>query len=48
MNKQATGLSAPQLTSARDTAWNGHSWRTDGPIVAKVFPQFATKPKSVD
>ena len=22
-----------------------HSWRTDGPVVAKVFPQFATKPK---
>lgn len=21
-----------------------HSWRTDGPIVAKIFPQFATKP----
>ncbi len=22
-----------------------HSWRTDGPVVAKVFPQFATKPR---
>ena len=21
-----------------------HSWRTDGPIVAEMFPQFATKP----
>ncbi len=21
-----------------------HSWRTDGPIVAAMFPQFATKP----
>jgi hypothetical protein len=20
-----------------------HSWRTDGPIVAEIFPQFATK-----
>jgi hypothetical protein len=20
-----------------------HSWRTDGPIVAEMFPQFATK-----
>lgn len=25
-----------------------HSWRTDGPIVAKVFPQFATKPRTTD
>jgi Protein of unknown function (DUF2889) len=25
-----------------------HYWRTDGPVVAKVFPQFATKPKSVE
>lgn len=25
-----------------------HSWRTDGPIVAKVFPQFATKPRTAD
>ncbi len=23
-----------------------HSWRTDGPVVAKMFPQFATKPKA--
>jgi hypothetical protein len=23
-----------------------HSWRTDGPIVAKVLPQFATKPRT--
>ena len=23
-----------------------HSWRTDGPIVAKLFPQFATKPRA--
>ena len=23
-----------------------HSWRTDGPIVAEMFPQFATKPAS--
>lgn len=22
-----------------------YSWRTDGPIVAEIFPQFATKPK---
>jgi hypothetical protein len=21
-----------------------HSWRTDGPVVADKFPQFATKP----
>ena len=21
-----------------------HSWRTDGPVVAEMFPQFATKP----
>lgn len=25
-----------------------HSWRTDGPIVAKVFPLFATKPRTAD
>jgi hypothetical protein len=25
-----------------------YSWRTDGPIVAKVFPQFATKPKGAE
>ena len=25
-----------------------HSWRSDGPIVAKVFPQFATKPRTAD
>jgi len=25
-----------------------HSWRTDGPIVAKVFPQFATKPRGAE
>jgi len=25
-----------------------HSWRTDGPIVAKLFPQFATKPRAAD
>jgi Protein of unknown function (DUF2889) len=25
-----------------------HSWRTDGPIVAKVLPQFATKPPTAD
>ena len=25
-----------------------HSWRTDGPIVAAMFPQFATKPAERD
>ena len=25
-----------------------HSWRTDGPIVADMFPQFATKPVARD
>jgi Protein of unknown function (DUF2889) len=25
-----------------------HSWRTDGPIVADMFPQFATKPAARD
>ena len=25
-----------------------HSWRTDGPIVAELFPQFATKDSSAD
>lgn len=25
-----------------------HSWRTDGPIVAEMFPQFATKPAAND
>ncbi len=25
-----------------------HSWRTDGPIVAEMFPQFATKPAADD
>jgi hypothetical protein len=25
-----------------------HSWRTDGPIVAEMFPQFATKPFAED
>ena len=40
--------------SHRDTAnppffINGcHSWRTDGPIVAEIFPQFATAPKAHD
>lgn len=40
------------MDSHRDTTEppffiNGcHSWRTDGPIVAKVFPQFATRPKA--
>ena len=23
-----------------------HSWRSDGPIVARIFPQFATRPQS--
>ena len=42
------------MDSHRDTTEppffiNGcHSWRTDGPIVAKVFPQFATGPKDAD
>lgn len=36
-------------TSAPPFFINGcHSWRTDGPIVAKIFPQFATKPKASD
>ena len=25
-----------------------HSWRTDGPIVAKIFPQFSTKAQAGD
>jgi hypothetical protein len=25
-----------------------HSWRTDGPIVAEMFPQFATRPAADD
>jgi hypothetical protein len=25
-----------------------HSWRTDGPVVAAMFPQFATKPATKD
>jgi DUF2889 family protein len=25
-----------------------HSWRTDGPVVADMFPQFATKPSARD
>ena len=25
-----------------------HSWRTDGPVVADKFPQFATKPAARD
>ena len=25
-----------------------HSWRTDGPVVAAMFPQFATKPGAKD
>ena len=25
-----------------------HSWRTDGPIVAEMFPQFATRPAEKD
>jgi len=25
-----------------------HSWRTDGPVVADMFPQFATKPAARD
>jgi hypothetical protein len=25
-----------------------HSWRTDGPVVAEMFPQFATKPAARD
>ena len=25
-----------------------HSWRTDGPVVAAMFPQFATKPAAQD
>ena len=25
-----------------------HSWRTDGPVVAAMFPQFATKPLTKD
>jgi hypothetical protein len=25
-----------------------HSWRTDGPIVAEMFPQFATRPAAKD
>ena len=42
------------MDSHRDTTEppffiNGcHSWRTDGPVVAKVFPQFATKPRAAE
>ena len=42
------------MDSHRDTTEppffiNGcHSWRTDGPIVADKFPQFATKPTASD
>ena len=25
-----------------------HSWRTDGPVVATMFPQFATRPAVKD
>lgn len=25
-----------------------HSWRADGPVVAEMFPQFATKPSAQD
>jgi hypothetical protein len=25
-----------------------HSWRTDGPVVANVFPQFSTRPQAAD
>jgi hypothetical protein len=31
------------LPNSRD-----HSWRTDGPIVAELFPQFATKAPAGD
>jgi hypothetical protein len=42
------------MDSHRDTTEppffiNGcHSWRTDGPIVARIFPQFATRPQGSD
>jgi hypothetical protein len=45
---------ADSMESHRDTTEppffiNGcHSWRTDGPIVAKIFPQFAARPREAD
>lgn len=39
MNSQSEATEPPFFV-------NGcHSWRTDGPIVAQLFPQFATKPR---
>ena len=36
-------------TGKRQFFINGcHSWRTDGPIVADKFPQFATRPAARD
>lgn len=38
-------LDTPRGGSGRPFFIGGcHSWRTDGPIVAELFPQFATKP----
>jgi hypothetical protein len=42
-------LDNQQSTGKRPFFINGcHSWRTDGPIVADKFPQFATRPAARD
>lgn len=42
-------LDTPRSDSERPFFIGGcHSWRTDGPIVAELFPQFATKPAATD
>jgi hypothetical protein len=42
-------LENQQGTGKRPFFINGcHSWRTDGPIVADKFPQFATRPAARD
>ena len=43
-------LENQQLASASGRLFIGgcHSWRTDGPVVAAMFPQFATKPAAKD
>jgi hypothetical protein len=42
-------LESQQTTGKRPFFINGcHSWRTDGPVVADKFPQFAAKPVAQD
>lgn len=47
--EQRDSMDGQRSTNERPFFIGGcHSWRTDGPIVAEMFPQFATKPAAND